>query len=227
VKIDAPAEVALRALFDAAGAKQRALADEMHPGWVDAAWRGAGLDAARDAAHVPTAQHSALLARAYGLRWPPLAELVAPVHRLSVLGRRPICRILALFGLQPRRDAVRRMLGRGARDELVGHIGQPAYDWLLGQPVVGLANAEPMLPEALQLDCLASVGYAVLQAGGAWRSREALAITRLSLAPGNAPKGSLPDVDANLASTVIDRLPTVFPEFAWLFGSDMDRALSV
>jgi Bacterial type III secretion protein (HrpB4) len=226
VKTDAPPHAALRALLDAADAKQRALVDEMHPGWVEAAWRGASPAAARDAARVPKPQQSALLARAYGLRWPPLVDLAAPVHRLAVLGRRPICRILALFGLQPRRDAMRRMLGRGPRAELVGLIGQPAYEWLLGQPPAGLADTPPMAPEELQLERLAVAGYVVLQAGGAWRSREALAITRLSLPPGNAPVGSLLDADATPASVVIDRLPTFFPEFAWLFGSDMDRALS-
>jgi hypothetical protein len=229
----APAAAALlQRLLQAADAKAADVAELCHPAWVDAAWRHLGLDAGQ-ARRVPQRRHAALLAEVYGLGWPALADLQTPAHRLALLGRRQIVRVLAIFTLHARRDSVRRSIGRDVRRLLVEGIGEPAYQHLLNGQAQALPSIQPLAAHELDLERLAAAGYRALCTQGAWRCRKSLAITRLSLAPtaldgAGDPAGTKTRIRStgSGADGVFDRLPDYFPEHAWLFGSDMGRALS-
>lgn len=222
----------LQRLLRAADAKAADVSELCHPAWVDAAWRHVGLDAGQ-AHRVPQRRHAALLAEVYGLGWPALADLHAPAHRLALLGRRQILRVLATCTLHARRDSVRRSIGRDVRRLLVEGIGEPAYQQLLNGQTQALPSIQPLAARELDLERLAAAGYRALCAQGAWRCRKSLAITRLSLAPAALDGAGATDATKTRtrstgpsADEVFDRLPDYFPEHAWLFGSDMDRALS-
>jgi len=216
-------------LLREAGAKAAAFAQHLHPHWLNAVWQITGLEPARHAAAIAPRRHGALLLSAYGLKWPGLDDFGRRAHRICVLGRRPTLQLLALRALLPRRDSVRRSVGREVRSALVEHLGEAAYARLLDTPRRGVSNGPALEAADLDLERLAVHGYRALCAQGAWQCRSALAITRLSLPP-------MPDTDACTASDdgaapdesgeVIEHLQDYFPELAWLFGSDMDRALS-
>jgi len=209
-------------------AKAADLAAHVHPAWIEAAWRHAGAAAARHAQRVAPPRLAALLAELYGLQWPLLADLHVPAHRLALLNRPQVLRVLAACALHAQRDSVRRSIGRDVRSLLIRHIGAPAYQQLLTGPAQGAAAARPLSAPELDLDRLAGAGYHALCSQGAWQCRSALALTRLSLAPAvlEVRQGDTPPPAGMDTHTVLARLPDYFPEHTWLFGSDMDRALS-
>lgn len=230
--VAAPAAAALlHRLLQAADAKAADLAAHFHPAWIEAAWRHVGAPAARHAQRVAPQRGSALLAEVYGLQWPALADLRPPAHRLALLGRVQILRVLAACALHARRDSVRRSIGRDVRRLVVDHIGEPAYQQLLASPAQGVAAVQPLNVPELDLDRLAGAGYHALCEQGAWQCRRSLALTRVSLAPA-ALEARRPRTASSAAPVRVDengvlaRLPDYFPEHTWLFGSDMDRALS-
>jgi hypothetical protein len=223
----------LRRLLRQADTKAADLVLHLHPDWVAAAWQHAGPAAARQAPRVPRPRQSALLAQVYGLQWPALADLHPAAHRLALVERPQIVRALATAALFARRERVRRSIGRDVRRVLVDCVGDTAYRQMLGSPAQGPGcNQQPLAVTDLDPDRLAVAGYRALCAQGAWTCRRALAITRLTLAPAaldsaqqHAHRTSR-SAEAADAMGVLHRLPDFFPELAWLFGSDMDRALS-
>jgi hypothetical protein len=221
----------LQRLLRAADAKAAHLAAHVHPAWIEAAWRHVGAPAARHAQRVAPSRRATLLAEVYGLQWPTLADLRHPAHRLALLARPQILRVLAACALHGQRDSVRRSIARDVRSRVIQHIGEPAYQQLLASPAQGAAAITPLSALELDLDRLAAAGYHALCTQGAWQCRSALALTRMSLAPAalEAGQGRTPPAAAPAgmdAHTVLTRLPDYFPEHTWLFGSDMDRALS-
>lgn len=215
----------VRRLLLQAQAKSADFASHLHPHWVNAAWQRVGLDVGLHAARIPGERHGRLLFTAYGLGWPSLADLRRRNHRICILERRSILRLLAVCALVPRRDGVRRSIARDVRRSLVDNIGEPAYEMLLRSPTSGQPDMPALDAADIELEALATAGYAALCVPGAWLCREALAITRLSLPPETAAPSPSDDA-ARTASDVIEHLQDYFPEHAWLFGSDMDRALS-
>lgn len=222
----------LQRLLQAADAKAADLAAHFHPAWIEAAWRHVGAAAARHAQRVAPSRRAALLAQVYGLQWPLLADLRLPAHRLALLSRPQILRVLAACALHGQRDSVRRSIARDVRSRVIQHIGEPAYRQLLASPAQGATATRPLGAPELDLDRLAGAGYHALCAQGAWQCRSALALTRMSLAPAalEVPQevrpGHAPPPAGMDTHTVLARLPDYFPEHTWLFGSDMDRALS-
>jgi hypothetical protein len=221
----------LQRLLEAVNAKSAELVSHLHPAWVDAAWKHAGPAAAQQARHVPPRRQSALLAELYDLRWPALGDLAPRAHRLVVLGRHQILQILALCALYPRRERVRRSIGRDVHRLLAEQLGETAYRQLLDSPSLGGASQRPLVVQDLDPERMASAGYRALCTEGAWTCRSALALTRMSLSPSAlnaAERAAATKSPARLVGTenVLDRLPDFFPEHTWLFGSDMDRALS-
>ncbi len=197
----------------------------LHPQWFS-------LSEDDEAAGRQMSRVSQALFKLYGLQWPSLAELKRRIHRLVLLDRPAILQVFALAALYVRRAQVRRCIGKQARNAFVAVVGAPAYQALLeGDEPVGAATA-PMASTDIQLDSLAVAGYRAMCSNGLWDSRCALALARLSLAPGdlddddtqppNSSKRRRGELDG-----FEDRLPEYLPELAWLFGSKMDRALSV
>ncbi|HEY9027742.1 MAG TPA: type III secretion protein HrpB4 [Burkholderiaceae bacterium] len=215
--MDAPE--ALRRLLAAARAKSADAAAQLHPHWRRAGLRKLGLaDAHDDSGAEP--RWSAPLAALYGLGWPAIDRFERPAHRVALLPRAELARVLAAVALDAERARVRLCIGHALRNAMIDRVGEPAYASMLeSRPLQGARLTALTLAE-LEPERLAAAGAARLVAAG-WRSERLLKWVRLALAPAAAPVPA-PAREAGF----LERLPTYFPEHAWLFGSSMDRALS-
>lgn len=215
----------VRRLLRAALAKSADVPAQLHPAWVQMAWQRVGIVAPPDA-QVPGC--SAALAAVYGLQWTSLVRFRQVPHRIALLPRDELLRVLAAVALHLERDRVRHSIGRGLRAAMIERVGDVAYAGIVaassdgaGRSAGGLSMAE------LQPEALAARGFAALRDHGHWRSNSLLAWIRLALAPAPAPAASAStDAPASDTASALQRLSLYFPEHAWLFGSPMDRALS-
>jgi hypothetical protein len=221
----------LRCLLRAVDHKAATLSADAHPAWIEATWARLGPHAHGYATRLPPPRHSALLANIYGLAWPALDAFRAPAHRMALLDRTCLLRVLAACGLEGRRDQVRRSVGRIVRRLLIEGVGESAYEKVLDSPMRGIQASRPLNAPEVEQERLAEEGFRALCAQSAWRDASLITVVRLSLAP-SALVGPCPIVDRppssplNVADRIVDRLHDYFPELAWLFGSDMDGALS-
>jgi hypothetical protein len=221
----------VRRLLGAVDAKAARLASDFHPAWVDAAWARLGPQMAGLTQRVPVRRHSMLLAGAYGIVWPELDAFREPAHRIALLDRSRLMKVLAACAIDARRESVRRSVGRTVRELLIEGIGESAYQQVLDSPLRGIKSADPLAAMEVGQDRLAVDGFKALCAQGAWRDQTLISIVRLSLQPaafgdpGQGDERSRVSTGRGVDRTV-DRLHHYFPELAWLFGSDMDRALS-
>lgn len=225
----------LRHLLATARAKSADIAAQLHPAWVQAAWQRIGFETPPPAA--AGERGASALAGVYGLRWASLAGFQHRAHRIALLPREQVLRVLGAVALHAERERVRRCIGRGARQALIERIGEAAYNELLaaprinGNPAAGALSAAELDPERL-----AAAGYARLSERREWHCKHTLAWVRLALAPGSTqadPAFAFPSTSSSAApsasppgDSMMARLPHYFPEHAWLFGSPMDRALS-
>ncbi len=205
---------------------------QVDPGWLamlHPQWFSLSED---EAAARQTSRVSQALFKLYGLQWPSLAELKKRIHRMVLLDRPAILQVFALAALYVQRAQVRRCIGKQARNAFVAVVGAPAYQALLEGDEPVAPAAAPMASADIQLDTLAVAGYRAMCSNGLWDSRRALALARLSLAPGDLDNDETQPPSASRRRRgeldgFEDRLPEYLPELAWLFGSKMDRALSV
>jgi len=225
----------LRHLLATARAKSADIAAQLHPAWVQAAWQRIGFETPPPAA--AGERGASALAGVYGLRWASLAGFQHRAHRIALLPREQVLRVLGAVALHAERERVRRCIGRGARQAVIERIGEAAYNELLaapritGNPAAGALSAAELDPERL-----AAAGYARLSERREWHCKHTLAWVRLALAPGSTqadPAFAFPSTSSSAApsasppgDSMMARLPHYFPEHAWLFGSPMDRALS-
>jgi hypothetical protein len=218
----------LRRLMTATQEKAARLVQQVHPAWVEAALPGhAALSPVMDGVQA-VMRSSFLLAELYKVNWPSLVSLRSKAHRVALLAREPALRVLAAGALYVRRGAVRRCVGREARRALVELVGEAAYVALVNAPDAGGPQAA-LDTSDLRADVWAAEGYRTLHAAGTWTCRDASILTRLTLAPGALDEQLTPVGTAHLNVDVVDflnKLDVLFPEQAWLFGSNMDRALS-
>ena len=225
----------LERLFAGVADKSARLVFNIDHAWVDRACRGLfGVAAGPRDAHADRLVSSALQA-VYGVRWPSLGALVQRVHRLAVLPLVEVLRVLQAVALYERRGDVRRCIGRSARVGLIDRVGQPAFDAIMATPgadasapgEIGLAVTSPAV--------LARGGFQALAVHGAWACPDSERLVALCLPPDSrdehvaagaplAPASREP-FTADLHG-LIQRLDLLFPEHAWLFGCDMDKALS-
>ncbi|SHN21806.1 type III secretion protein HrpB4 [Rhizobacter sp. OV335] len=231
----------LRHLLATARAKSADIAAQLHPAWVQAAWQRIGFDTppagagARSEAALASALGSAL-GSVYGLRWASLAGFQHRAHRIALLPRDQVLRVLAAVALHAERERVRRCIGRGARQAIIERIGEAAYNELMSAPRAEAGAAGALSASDLDPERLAAAGYARLSERREWHCKHTLAWVRLALAPGSTPSDpsfAFPSASSSAApstsppgDSMMARLPHYFPEHAWLFGSPMDRALS-
>jgi hypothetical protein len=217
----------LHRLFMAAQHKSAQLAQHMHPAWVTAALPGHGAWAMQDGGGPALVRVSLLLGALYGVHWPGLASLRNRAHRVALLSRPLVLRVLAAAALHVKRGAVRHCVGREVRRCLVELVGEPAYAALLDSPDTSSPPAASSLGD-LNPEAWATEGYRALHATSAWTCKDASVIARLALAPGafdESPAAAAAPAQADMTD-FLNRLELFFPEQSWLFGSDMDRALS-
>ena len=227
----------LRHLLATARAKSADIAAQLHPAWVQAAWQRIGFDT--PPAGAGTRSEAALasaLGSVYGLRWASLAGFQHRAHRIALLPRDQVLRVLAAVALHAERERVRRCIGRGARQAVIERIGEAAYNELMSAPRAEAGTAGALSASDLDPERLAAAGYARLSERREWHCKHTLAWVRLALAPGSThsdPSFAFPSTSSSAAAStsphgdsMMARLPHYFPEHAWLFGSPMDRALS-
>jgi hypothetical protein len=225
---DSPDDVLLvRRLLAAARDKSSAVASQLHPAWLQMAWQRIGIDPARGQTGPDC---SDALAAVYRLRWSSLTSLRHHAHRIALLPRPELMRVLAAVALHADRERVRRCIGRTLRGALIERVGETAYAALLATPV---SRASPagrtgtLSLAELDADRLAAAGYTWLRAGGHWHSRTLLPWVKLALPPAHERAEAFPAHERALDDeSPLGRLPDYLPEHAWLFGSPMDRALS-
>ena len=227
----------LRHLLATARAKSADIAAQLHPAWVQAAWQRIGFDT--PPAGAGTRSEAALasaLGSVYGLRWASLAGFQHRAHRIALLPRDQVLRVLAAVALHAERERVRRCIGRGARQAVIERIGEAAYNELMSAPRAEAGAAGALSASDLDPERLAAAGYARLSERREWHCKHTLAWVRLALAPASThsdPSFAFPSTSSSAATStsphgdsMMARLPHYFPEHAWLFGSPMDRALS-
>src|SRR4051812_7791813 len=91
----------VRRLMAAARRKSVQLALELHPAWKQGCWHRIGVDAAA-VARSPE-RWSATLAAFYKLQWPPIDRFQLRAHRIAVLPRAELLRVLAAVALHGER----------------------------------------------------------------------------------------------------------------------------
>ncbi len=207
-------------LLSAARSKTASIADQVHPDWIRGLCGGLGLGNG-ESVHGKALDDA--LRDTFMLRWPSLSQLTRSAQRISLLSRPEMSRVLAAVALHSGRDSVRRNLNKSHRSQWITAIGEDAYLRLLRLPPRGHQVAEVRLhplPHGYAIE-----GQALLGAAGHWRNRDCVAWIRYALPP--FANGGQTSVDAeHLDPAIFVHLPFIFPEHAWLFGSDMERTLS-
>jgi Bacterial type III secretion protein (HrpB4) len=221
--------VLLERLFDAVAHKSAHFTSNIDPGWVDLAWGGLSADApARHSEHATRLASSALQA-VYQVRWPSLAALVLRVNRLAVLPLSQVLRVLHAVALYQRRGDVRRCIGRNARLALVDAVGKTAFDVIVAAPGTDTSHEGEIRVDAASLRVLERSAFQTLESRGVWQCTDARRLVSLCLAPAASGVVAGPSDSAQPAAhfhRFIEQLDLLFPEHAWLFGCDMDKALS-
>ncbi len=214
----------VRRLMDAARRKSLELGDNLHPAWRQGCWHRIGVDAAT-AARSPQ-RWSQTLAAFYKLQWPPIDRFQSRAHRIAVLPRAELLRVLAAIALHGERGRVRLSIGPGLRAAVIERVGEIAYARMLEAPPLAQGAHGGFSAAELEPERLAALGLARLVECGEWRSASLLSWMRVAIAPqGETLLPGVKRVEAE-SREALSRLPSYFPEHAWLFGSPMDRALS-
>jgi hypothetical protein len=213
----------LRQLLDALRRKSADLAADLHPAWLEQGLQRLGLP--RDPSMANSPRCAGALATFFRVEWPPLDRFALPAHRLALLPRQDMLRVLGAIELHAERDRVRLSIGGGLRATLIERLGESAYRSLVGSPSLRRSPSGPLSAAELDADRLAWRGLDRLASTGAWRSRRLMRRARLALEP---PRGKPARGAARGAAPpeILQHLSSYFPEHAWLFGSPMDRALS-
>jgi hypothetical protein len=219
----------LARLVTAANDKAASLPTQLHVGWISAALpEGVPPVALQSANAVATQCATRLLARAYEVRWPTFVSMRQPANRIALLMRETLLQVLAAAAFYGRSGDVRRGVQRHTRRALAALLGQRAFEALLRTPDTA-REVRPIVGRDLEPDRCAAAGYHVLRAQGLLTCRDACLIARLSLLPGSISRSTRYATAAPAVPFVADlfnRFDDFFPEHAWMFGSDMNLALS-
>jgi hypothetical protein len=214
-------------LLRAIDAKSAGLALQVHGGWHAGVQAQAWPGSTRPARQRLLVQASQAVATMYGVRWPGLNMLRPRVHRVAVLEREPLLRVLAAAALHAQRFTVRQIVSKAERVRLCAIVGEPAYRALVESTPGGLPAQAGGTVERLGLSELAEAGCRAIATQNLWRCRDVLTLVRLALAPDTrSVQVSVAPARRGPLMGFEERLDLYFPEFAWLFGSEMDRALS-
>ncbi|WP_010119724.1 type III secretion protein HrpB4, partial [Burkholderia oklahomensis] len=167
---------------------------------------------------------SLLLLRTLGATSPSLDGFDAPADRLAALPVADALRLLRLRALLFRRTELRHWIGRASRERLTGWVGADGYRALAALPDASRARdldrREPIAPLAqLSDDGLAWEGWCLFERERVWSAAGPMRVVRLAL-----PRGAVrpPWIERATAgadgATLLARLPSLFPEWSWLFG---------
>ena len=170
-----------------------------------------------------------MLRTAWAVNWPGLSALANRLNRTALLPRQATLMWLCTAALFLRRRDVRRCVGRVQRQAFVDMVGAHVLEAIVATPESALAIPDAPPLEGQTLDGLASWAFLTLSEHGAWSSERARRLIGLCLPPDGAlacdstRRTRLQPLPLGAFS---DQLPHYFPDYSWLFGSNMDRALS-
>ncbi|MFN3493025.1 MAG: SctK family type III secretion system sorting platform protein [Hydrogenophaga sp.] len=218
----------VRRLIDAFRDRSARFVRHLHPDWIQAALPGWAASLPRWCGRDNEGQLSLLLAQTYEVQWPTLQVLSGRWHRLALMPRPVSTQALAFVSLYVHRAAIRRCVDKASRQKLVNMVGAPAMAVLI-RSVESDSRPVPQDLEILQADQRVAEGFRLLHRTGHWSCKRSSKLLRLTL-PKDMPEPKDPAgplVSAQELDGVFDLLSDCFPEQSWLFGSDMDRALSV
>ncbi len=226
---DEAASSLLARLFDAAAQKANDFVVHLHPTWVDVAWPGA-LSWVASATDSLTRQDAGLaLQAAYNVQWPGLQMLAKRTNRVALLPRPAVLQVLCITAMYVCRSQARRSVGRSSREKMVELVGEDALAAILAVPGTDVAAAEAPPLLVTPTDALAGWAFGLLGRHGWWSCPHARTLIGLSLSPAAVGRAAVPVNPPRgepALAALPDRLLSYLPEYAWLFGSDMDRALS-
>jgi hypothetical protein len=155
----------------------------------------------------------------------PAPALLPPAHRLVLLERPQLLRVLAARAVFGRHQALRHCIDRQVLDALRLALGSNTLQALQqydGEPVCGIHQA--LQKDDIGLPSLVWQGYAGFMQDGMWRDETICPLIRLALpvhagtheqehAPALAGSAARNDSTLFMAG-----LPTLFPELTCLFG---------
>ncbi|AOJ71170.1 MULTISPECIES: type III secretion protein HrpB4 [Burkholderia] len=200
--------------------------------WIHASWHGALaplVAATRERERAPAlrAACSLLLLRAVGASSPPLDGFDAPADRLAALPVADALRLLRLRALLSRRAELRHWIDRASRERLAGWVGADGCRALAALTALpdaprarGLDRRAPITPLAqLSGDDIAWEGWCLFERERVWSPKGPARIVRLALPRerARAPWIEHAAADAD-GATLLARLPSLYPEWSWLFG---------
>jgi hypothetical protein len=221
-----PASVAaLQRLMEALRERAGSLGAHAHEQWIDKACAGLHPSLASSLrAPEHAASLSALLGQRFNVTWPALDSFSLRAHRIVLLP----AACLQLAAVWFHAPAVRRCVSRQDRTMLRDLLGEAGYAGVLAAPDSAPVRSEQALPN-LEAAQWASQGLIRLRCLSAWSCEPALSIVRLALPRKTSDLPLIGDVGAAARQHMqhfLQRLDQLLPEHAWLFGSDLDLALS-
>jgi len=221
-----PANVTTRAAWLAGyDANVRGAAD-----WIHASWHGTLaplVTITRERAPELSSACSLLLLRRLRVPSPTLGDFDAIANRLLALPVADMLRLLRIRALLCRRAELRHWIDRASRERLAswtGADGSRALSVLAALRDMprarDLSRCAPVTPLAeLSGDDVAWEGWCLFEREQIWSRTGPMCLSRLALARDTAYPAWIEctEVDGS-GAMLLARLPSLFPEWSWLFG---------
>lgn len=210
-----PPAPAVARLAGQAGQALQQLPQRLHPAWVQAV----GANPALLSTGGPGLLNLALLAR-FDLRWPDLSAASHALELAWLLPRDELGRLCAARALYAFRGTLARTVDAGLRRAARALVGSAAFQALVQLPAP--RRDSHVLP-ATEADAARLAGWAMLKQGLPWRDLRSRRLVELMLPPAVTGTSPPTDPDADPAADHVafaSAVPILFPEHAWLFGSE-------
>lgn len=200
------------------------LLERMHPAWAQAMGFDKGtLAVEATGSRGLRAVWAEAVAVRLDLRWPDVSSATEPLHLLWLLPPLQIERVCGARALFACRDALARCVDASVRRSARALVGPAAFEALVAVPAQR-TGAVAALGE-LDSGFAAVNGFALLQAGSSWADPRAQRLVQLVLPP--LQLAAEPPAPCEAEHALFARhFSTIFPEHAWLFGSNPARTTS-
>jgi len=194
----------------------------LNPEWILSL--GAGI--AQVAQCGATLLNDVLLA-SFDLRWPDLSAAASPIETMWMLPKGQVGRVCATRALFACRGQLARSVDSSVRRRARAMVGDATFTALLALDRDRLSTAGRALP-GNDADIL-STGWSLLRDACSWKDERLRRLCDLMLPPSASRSDArTPAVSAVMSEhqQFIERLPHLFPEHSWLFGSEPARLIS-
>jgi hypothetical protein len=201
------------------------LLERMHPAWAQAmGFDKATLAAAAGGSRGLRAVWAEAVAVRLDLRWPDVSAATEPLHLLWLLAPAQIERVCSARALFACRDALARSVDASVRRSARALVGPAAFEALVAVPAQRTGSAAGL--GEVESGFTGVNGFALLQAGSRWADSRAQRLVQLVLPP--LQLATEPPAACEAEHALFARhFSTLFPEHAWLFGSNPAHTTSV